>query len=389
MTGSPVFMKLDKKLTESVITILPELKRFVTKEGTLYTRLLKALYGCIQSSRLWYEKLVGVLQRLGYETCRVDPCIMRRIVNKHIHLIIIYVNDLLLLTDKTEAERLEKELTAEFKWITMTKCSVHSYLGMKIMLQDHAVTIDMSFFSKASITEFQQKLNLQAIKHRATPGTKTYFTIDHQSMQLCDQNRKLFHTTTAKLLYLAKRARPDILTVTSFLCTSVKAPTQEDMSKLLHALGYLKSTQQTTLTLKPTKPLQVETYIDAALDNSKSYSGVAIFVAGVLVYASSRKQKCITKSPTESELVALMDNISLVELFHEFLEFITADTINKPTVFQDCTAVVQLVTTGGGIPRTKHLRARMNAAREVIQQEQIQVVYCRAALMRADGLTEP
>jgi hypothetical protein len=27
---------------------------FATQEGTLYTKLKKALYGCIQSSHLWY-----------------------------------------------------------------------------------------------------------------------------------------------------------------------------------------------------------------------------------------------------------------------------------------------------------------------------------------------
>jgi hypothetical protein len=95
------------------------------------------------------------------------------------------------------------------------------------------------------------------------------------------------------------------------------------------------------------------------------------------------------RSPTESELVALTGNLRLVELFHEFLEFITAGKINKPIMFQDCTAVVQLVTTGGGITRTKHLRARMNMAREAIEQDRVQVVHCRVALMKADGLTKP
>ncbi len=77
--------------------------------------------------------------------------------------------------------------------------------------------------------------------------------------------------------------------------------------------------------------MQIETYIDAAFaahDDSKSHSGVAIFVAGVLVYALSRKQKYMTKSPTESELVALTDNLHLAELFHEFVEFITPGTVN-------------------------------------------------------------
>jgi hypothetical protein len=204
MTGSPVFMKLDKRLTESVISILPSLKRFVTPEGTLYTKLLKALYGCIQSSRLWYEKLVGVLQRLVYEACPVDPCVMRRIVNNRIHLIIIYVDDLLLLTDRPEADCLERELTAEFKWITMTKSTTHSYLGMQIMLQNNKISIDMSYFIKSTIQEVQTKTKLATMKPRAAPGNKHYFVINHNSPTLSEAQRKVFHTTTAKLLYLAK-----------------------------------------------------------------------------------------------------------------------------------------------------------------------------------------
>ncbi len=57
-----------------------------------------------------------------------------------------------------------------------------------------------------------------------------------------------------------------------------------------------------------TKPLGVWAYIDTAFtthDDSKSHAGVAIFLAGVPVYASSKKQSFVTKSPTESELVAL------------------------------------------------------------------------------------
>jgi hypothetical protein len=95
----------------------------------------------------------------------------------------------------------------------------------------------MSFFIKATLDEFKARIN-NKLKPRATPGNKNYFTINHQSMQLNDEQRKLFHTTTAKLLYLAKRARPDILTVTSFLCTRVKTPTEDDLHKLTHTLGY-------------------------------------------------------------------------------------------------------------------------------------------------------
>ncbi len=47
-------------------------------------------------------------------------------------------------------------------------------------------------------------------------------------------------------------------------------------------------------------------------------SGVTVFIAGVLVYSASTKQTSVTKSPTESELVALTDFMGSVELFNEF-----------------------------------------------------------------------
>jgi hypothetical protein len=95
-----------------------------------------------------------------------------------------------------------------------------------------------------------------------------------------------------------------------------------DQNKLLRVLRYLAATKEFKYIIKPYVPLRIQAYIDAAFashEDSKSHSGVAVFIAGVLVYASSRKQKTIAKSPTESELIALTDNIGLIELFQEFV----------------------------------------------------------------------
>ena len=66
-------------------------------------------------------------------------------------------------------------------------------------------------------------------------------------------------------------------------------------------------------------------FIDAAFalhPDAESQTGIAVFMGKALVFAASRKQKCVTKSPTDSKLVALSDNIYFVELFNEFLSFI-------------------------------------------------------------------
>jgi hypothetical protein len=161
----------------------------------------------------------------------------------------------------------------------------------------------------------------------------------------------------AKLLYLAKRTRPDILTATSFLRTRITKRAKADQRKLLHVIGYLKQTKDFKYIITPTKPLQVITYIDAAFathEDSKSHSGVAIFIFGVLVYVASKKEACVTKSPTESELVALSDYIGFVELFLEFLSFLISDQMSMPVIYQGSTTVIMLVTQGGGVTQMRH-----------------------------------
>jgi hypothetical protein len=109
----------------------------------------------------------------------------------------------------------------------------------------------------------------------------------------------------------------------------------------------------------------------------------------MLVYVSSKKQKCMSKSPTEAELIGLTDNLGLIELFQEFVEFVTMKRVNPPTIYQDCNAVGSLVTKGGGQTRTKHLRARMNLDREMVSEKRVVVKHISGEDMIADGFSKP
>jgi hypothetical protein len=114
------------------LRILPSLQKYVTAEGTLYTRLLKALYSCIQSGQLWYAKIKKVLRREGYISTPTDPCIFRKVNGSVLCILILYVDDMLLFADEEEIDRVEQFMKQEFKWIMVDRGNTQSYLGMNI-----------------------------------------------------------------------------------------------------------------------------------------------------------------------------------------------------------------------------------------------------------------
>jgi hypothetical protein len=68
---------------------------------------------------------------------------------------------------------------------------------------------------------------------------------------------------------------------------------------------------------------RVKAYADASFSadpDGKLHSGVVVRVGRASVYFGSKKQKCVSKSPTEAKLVALLDNVGFIELFGEMYE---------------------------------------------------------------------
>jgi hypothetical protein len=65
-----------------------------------------------------------------------------------------------------------------------------------------------------------------------TPAADHLFSVNETPEYLDEATSELFHHLTAKLLFLCKRARPDIQTAVAFLMTRVKRPDKDDYKKL-------------------------------------------------------------------------------------------------------------------------------------------------------------
>jgi hypothetical protein len=65
-----------------------------------------------------------------------------------------------------------------------------------------------------------------------TPAASHLFDVNNDSpVELCPSREDTFHPMTAQLLFLSKRARPDMQTAVAFLCTRVKSPDEDDWKK--------------------------------------------------------------------------------------------------------------------------------------------------------------
>ena len=73
-----------------------------------------------------------------------------------------------------------------------------------------------------------------------SPAAHHLFTINKDDTILLNEaDAIMFHHNTAKLLFLSKRARPDIQLAVTFLCTWVQKSDTNDYKKLAKVMKYL------------------------------------------------------------------------------------------------------------------------------------------------------
>jgi len=118
MVGPQVYIKCKKGVTDLMVKRFPGLKRYISSDCLLYFKLLKALYGCVQASKLWFKKLTKVLRCKGCEHSPTDPCVFRWIVRNRFVLLLIYVDEILFLYMR-QSSNISFFFEEEFTWIMM------------------------------------------------------------------------------------------------------------------------------------------------------------------------------------------------------------------------------------------------------------------------------
>ena len=119
--------------------------------------------------------------------------------------------------------------------------------------------------------------------------------VDCNAEKLREEERKSFHATVAKCLYLASRTRPDILVAVNFLTTRVNSATTQDVKKLNRLCGYSRFLVQLGIKLggDMVGKFKLFAYADAAYgvhSDAKSHTGLFFSFGRGPIFVKSGKQ---------------------------------------------------------------------------------------------------
>lgn len=203
---------------------------------------------------------------------------------------------------------------------------------------------------------------------------------------------KLYRQVVGSLQY-ATITHPDITFAVNRVCQYMHSPTNLHWQAVKRILRYLNGTVDHCLHFSPTTKTSLLAYSDASWvlekDDSRSQYGFAIYHGSNLISWTSRKQKVVARSSTESEYRALAytaaELIWLKQLLHK-LHF----PITDPPLLL-CDNVGSIFMTKNPVIRTrsKHIALDFHFIREQVDSQQLQITHVSSVDQLADIFTKP
>ena len=173
-------------------------------------KLKKSLYGLKQVPRTWYDRLCIFLIKNDFKRGQVDTTLFRRILEKYIFVVQIYVDDIIFgSTNASLFKEFSKLMQDEFEMGMMGELKF--LLGIQINQSKDGVYVHQTKYTK----ELLKKFKLDDCKVINTPMHPTCTLSKEDTGSKVDQ--KLYRGMIGYLLYLTA-SRPDIL-FSVCLCT--------------------------------------------------------------------------------------------------------------------------------------------------------------------------
>lgn len=380
---------LNGKLEEEIYMEQP--LHFDDKSGR-YCKLIKSIYGLKQASRVWNETLNRTLTTFGLTRSQVDQCIYHQIKKNDILIVAIYVDDILIFSNKKELEiKVKNALISDYKMKDMGVAS--SILGVRITRdrEKGTITLDQTAYINRILIRFDMQ-ERKPVRSPLDPSQKLSNEMCPKKEDLRLSMKKIpYRQAIGSLLFLAMISRPDISFSVNLLSRYCENPGLAHWGAVKRLMHYIKGTINYRL-IYGTSNESLKGYSDADwaadLDERKSTTGYLFTLFGGAISWVSKRQPTVALSSTEAEYMAtvasIQESIWLKNLFKEmFTSF-----ANPTTIFCDNKGAIQVLNNNSYSSRTKHIDIKIKFIREHLENHSVKIEYLPTADMPADILTK-
>lgn len=194
------------------------------------------------------------------------------------------------------------------------------------------------------------------------------------------------------LMFAGRFTRPDILLPVSVHATRNSNLTQADMKRALRTLKFVAKKPDTGITFDGNKPLVPAIYADASLaiyHDGYGQAGMVLTLGSGAIHCKTNKIKTVTRSSSESELVALEDACTYAVWWKKLIiDLKVISHKDSIIMYQDNLSTIIIATHGGNSKRTKHFTVEEAYIREQVSKKTIKLKYRPTDSMRANFLTK-
>ena len=361
---------------------------------TTVLKLLLALYGGKECSRLFWEEFRRWHLEYGFKSSHYEKCYLYLIRGEQFIKIAFHVDDG-MVAQRGDAlwKQYIKDIAKRFSMIFEDLEKRTKFLGNNFHLnrEQNYCLIEQS----PSIDKMLQKFEMTDCNDDVKSPFPSRWPTDAdlpKTKEEIDESKKFdMRSAVGFLNWIEGGTKPEL--ARPLKCAARYASNHgEKMREMVkRMMRWCKRTREHTMVLRgiaPTERPCVQIFTDASHatcpDTRRSITGVVVKINGCTVLWKSLNQRIVSHSSTESELMALDKGATIGVYVRWLVEIIGQDVITPTQIFVDNQSAITLASNPVHPDRNLHVHARYFYVRDLVDQGIYKVCYVKTGDQLAD-----
>lgn len=359
-------------------------------------KLERAMYGCVQSPRMFFKTFSEHLEQMGLTQSLADPCIWFKHDSNGdlILLVAVYVDDCIVVGTKPEIDAFKEGVKQRFNISDLGPIRKHLgvwYERKRTEAGQEYFRMTMESYKEDILNDWKEITGMEA-KPAKTPGYPGESLTKNPGAAVDTKNyRKLL----GRLMWFTRKLMPEALNTIRELAMYMDNPGDEHWRAMGRLVGYIAGQKTVELLLMKPKDLKAYAFVDSNYatnkETRKSVTGYYVTIGGCLISAASKTQPSVSLSSTEAEYIAASMCATEIKFIQMLLEELMPNVQTRPaTLFEDNTGAMFLMENQAVGSRTKHIDIRWHHMRSMMRGEdpRLRVIFIRSEINFGDLATK-